>query len=758
MKMQGQHVTEPALRCAVRWMIGLCLLLVAVLSNAWASAGSAGAGTAIDISRGQRLDLSGHVQVCVSRPEASIEEVLRGACEWDNRSPPSVSRGFDSRAFWMRLELINRSTTRIDRLLSVGHPRLQEVSLFQVRETGLPVALGLGGNQVALSAKPVPLPRPSFRLEFDAWEQKTLWMRVASETILEFAPEIQSLETGYFHAQRLQLFQALALGCMLLCFLYSLGTYLILRERTLMFFAIFMAAEIQLELTRSGLLQTFLWPANLPFDPRMLPLGAAISTGAFSLFLREFMPDLSSHRVAHALFRLAISLFYAGILWSLLIDYRAGSNLWSYALIVWMLSVLALAILSWRKGSRTAKLLFQSFMLLMGIELLRFWSVAGLLDFSDIEQLGNPVAIAMTSAFILIGMIRRLREMQTDLDRTRAESAARLSFMSQMSHELRSPLTTILGQLKLLTRTEIPARASRMVESMRQDAGQLLAMIDDILDYAQGTAGKQGLRCGACRWDQLVERIRQRARILTQVNSNQLMFRCEGPAHALLRVDEHRLLQVLSNLLANAANYCRHGVIELTCRIEPATEIDHWHLGFSVSDNGPGIPREDQQRVFQPFERGAQSHLSHHKGIGMGLAISRQLVELMGGDLVLSSESGQGCHFCFRISCQAAQPEELEWDEDEHQTAPLLSESVLHQHQTVPAVSDAQPFLLPGKDQLTQLLRLVDNGQITDILELVDHIEKMKPELAPFCCTVRDLSLQLDLAALRSLCSGYFQD
>lgn len=758
MKMRGQQVTESALRCTGRWLIRLCFLLGTVLSNAWASAGNAGAGTAVDISRGQRLDLSDHLQVCASRPEASIEQVLEGSCEWDRSSPPSVSRGFDRRAFWIRLDLANLSPNRVDRLLSVGHPRLQEVSLFQVQESGPPVALGRSGSRIALSAKSVPLPRSSFRLEFAAGEKKALWLRVASETILEFAPEIQPLESGYFQAQRLQLFQALALGYMLLCFCYSLGSYLILRENTLLFFAIFMAAEIVLELTRSGLLQTYLWPDDLPFYPRMLPLGAAVSTGAFSLFLREFIPDLSSHRMVQAAFRLAISVFYAGILWSLLLDYRTGSTLWSYALIAWMLSVLALAILSWRKGSRTAKLLLQSFMLLMGIELLRFWSVAGWLDFSEIEELGNPVAIAMTSSFILIGMIRRLREMQVDLERTRAESAARLSFMSQMSHELRSPLSTIMGQLKLLTRIEIPARASKMVESMRQDAGQLLGMIDDILDYAQGTAGKQGLRCGARRWDQLAERIEQRARILTQVNGNRLLFRCEGPAHALMRVDEHRLLQVLSNLLANAANYCRHGVIELTCRIEPALENDHWQLGFSVSDNGPGIPLQDQQRVFRPFERGTDAHLSHHKGVGMGLAISRQLVELMGGELSLCSKPGQGSRFSFHINCQAAQPEEMEWGDDETDSTKLPSESVPDEYQTVPAGAEARPFRLPGQDQLAALLGLVDNGQITDILELIDAIEKREPELGPFCSTVRDLALQLDFSALHSLCRESTQD
>lgn len=747
---------ERCSHCARLWLIRLGLLLWLGPGLGLGSAMAAGATATplpLDIASAPWLDLSPHIQVCLSRAEASIEQMLGGACEWDSDSPPSVSRGFDRRAFWIRLDLANRSANRLDRLLTVGNPRLQEVSLFQLVPAGPPLVLGRSGTWVALNAKPVPLPKPSFNLEFEPHERKILWLRVASETIIEFAPQLKSPEIGYFHAQRLQLFQALAIGGMLLCFFYSIGTYLILRENSLLFFGIFMLAEIVLELTRSGLLQTYLWPDSLPFNPRMLALGAAFGIGAYSLFLRAFIPDIHSHRLAHGLSRVALSAFYAGLFWCLLIDYRDGSQVWSYALIVWMLSVLLLIVLSWRQGSPTAKLLLQSFMLLAAVELLRIWSVAGWLDFSEIEAIANPVAIMLTATFILISMTRRLREMQSDLSRTKAESAARLSFMSQMSHELRSPLSTILGQLRLLAQTAISERARQMADAMRQDAAQLLSMIDDILDYAQGTAGKQRLHCSARRWFDLVARIEQRARVLAQLNGNRLVFHAYGPDQPLLLVDERRLLQVLSNLLTNAANYCRDGVIELTCQIDPAMTSEGWSLSFAVSDTGPGIALEDQQRIFQPFERGAEAHLSDRKGVGMGLAISRQLVELMGGQLALQSEPGKGSHFSFSMACHAAQPEELDWVEDEPNTATIPSESRSETGPAVPAVADRK-LPCPGPDHLARLLSLVDNGQISDILEMMDWLERANPELKPFCATVRDLALQLDLPVLRILCTG----
>jgi signal transduction histidine kinase len=756
--MQGRPLAETRIECRIgAALVRLCLLLWTGLASASVTGLAASSSLPLDIASARHLNLSASIEVCVAPPQASLEQVLAGACERDSRRPPPVSRSFDRRAFWLRLDLVNSSAARVERLLSVGHARLQSVSLFLLPPTGSPLALGVSGSRTPLIAKPVPLPKPTFKLEFAPGERKTLWLRVASETIIEFALELQSPETGYFQAQRLQLFQALAIGCILLCVVYSLGTYLILRESTLLYFGIFMTAEIMIELTRSGLLQTYLWPASLPFDSRMLPLGSAVSIGAFSLFLRGFIPEFGRYPFSHRVFIGAMVLFYAGVLACVLVDYRVGSIVWGYALIVWILSILNLTLRSWRHGSPTAKILLHSFMLLMVIELLRVWSLAGWLDFSEIETVGNPWAIALSSAVILISMIRRLREMQSDLFKTRAESAARLSFMSQMSHELRSPLSTILGHLRLLTGAGLPQRAKPAVEAMRQDARQLLSLIDDILDYAQGTAGKQRLHPGVRSWSRLTQRIEQRARILAQTNGNRLVFHADGTAQAMFSVDERRLLQVLSNLLSNAANYCRNGVIELDCRIEQDPPSGDWHLHFIVSDTGPGIDLADQQRIFQPFERGAGAHLSHHKGVGMGLAISRQLVERMGGRISLWSEPGQGSRFSVEIPCLAAQPEEEgdEADAQEELQPDISGEVGVAMPGQAPVAVDLSLMTRPDVARLFRLQQLADNGQITDILDLLDALEQDNPELGIFCRTARDLALQLDLAALRQMsCSS----
>lgn len=118
---------------------------------------------------------------------------------------------------------------------------------------------------------------------------------------------------------------------------------------------------------------------------------------------------------------------------------------------------------------------------------------------------------------------------------------------------------------------------------------------ENIPVYAQGTAGKQRLHCSARNWFGLTERIEQRSKVLAQVNGNRLVIRSSGPGQAMFLVDERRLLQVLSNLLTNAASYCRSGVIELTCRIEQVKASDDWSLSFAVSDTGPGIAPEEME-------------------------------------------------------------------------------------------------------------------------------------------------------------------
>ena len=194
-----------------------------------------------------------------------------------------------------------------------------------------------------------------------------------------------------------------------------------------------------------------------------------------------------------------------------------------------------------------------------------------------------------------------------------------------------------------------------------QDSGwRLLRMVDDILDHARGLVGKLKIAPTSVDWPVFLRAVEIDAARVAGRNANSFVLRRKGLQLRRVRFDEARLRQVLDNLIANAARHTAKGRIELDCIVASAGE-DAITIDFHVMDSGEGIAFDDQERIFLPFERG-KGTVSRYggKGLGMGLAISRQLVEMMGGRLTVESRPGEGACFRFQVLAEREQDEAAE--------------------------------------------------------------------------------------------------
>ena len=226
---------------------------------------------------------------------------------------------------------------------------------------------------------------------------------------------------------------------------------------------------------------------------------------------------------------------------------------------------------------------------------------------------------------------------------------AKSQFLSSMSHELRTPLNAVLGFGQLLAQQDLGPGQQRQVGEILRGGRHLLALIGDLLDLGRIEAGElevlpSSVSAGALA-DECVA--------LMQPQAAEHAVRLRPPAggaglHAW--ADPKRLRQVLLNLLSNAIKYNRRGG-EVGVSIEPADG----QLEFRVSDSGPGLSAEQQSRLFKPFER-LDAARSGADGTGIGLALSRHLVEAMGGRIGVVSQPGQGSTFWFRLPLAEAAP------------------------------------------------------------------------------------------------------
>jgi signal transduction histidine kinase len=230
-------------------------------------------------------------------------------------------------------------------------------------------------------------------------------------------------------------------------------------------------------------------------------------------------------------------------------------------------------------------------------------------------------------------------EAQLDLGRAleaaEGSNRAKSEFLANVSHEIRTPMTAILGfSEQLLARDLSDSQRSEMVETIQRSGKHLLSLINDILDISKVEAGKMQVEMIPCRPDKIVVEVLASMQVRGQLKALMLHARYDGPVPREVLTDPTRVRQVLINLVGNAVKFTDRGHVDITARFRdegtPALE-------FEVADTGIGMTAAQAESLFVPFTQGDTSMARRFGGTGLGLALSRRLAELLGGEVVLVS-------------------------------------------------------------------------------------------------------------------------
>lgn len=250
---------------------------------------------------------------------------------------------------------------------------------------------------------------------------------------------------------------------------------------------------------------------------------------------------------------------------------------------------------------------------------------------------------------------RRLAEQSLKAAKERAEDASRAKaqFLAAVSHEMRTPLTGILGALDLIASTDLSEQQRRYVRTANRSGHALLSVISDVIDISRLEAGKMDIDIGTLDLDEIVGDVVEIIGSLATERGNEIKVHIDERLPATLAGDAARIRQVLLNLATNAVKFTYNGVVEITAT-QIGTHGDKTDVEIAVRDTGPGISDGDREKLFQSFSQLNNPQSNAVGGSGLGLAISKRLIDLMSGSIGVDTVLGQGSRFWFRLTLETA--------------------------------------------------------------------------------------------------------
>ncbi|MEO0002723.1 MAG: hypothetical protein RLZZ22_415 [Pseudomonadota bacterium] len=594
------------------------------------------------------------------------------------------SFGYTASAYWLRLCLSRAAQAPADWLLELSYPLLSEL---EFHAPGRPVIRT--GAMLPLESRPIldryfvfPISlaaRPScFHLRAVSQEALVLPLLAWQPGVYKRSQQRELLLHGLYH------------GGLLALLLYNLLLFLSLRDRRFLFYSLYATAFSLGIFAGNGFGRIFLWPHSPRFDiaaqALWLSLAAVFSIGFACDFLqtRVQFPRLHAWLKASALgFAAVVLVLLAQLALDFEVRWLIKLNLFNALLMGVLISVGSWLV--WRSRARSAGIFLLAWgslwlgALIATLQLLgwipaNFWTSYSLQIGAGLEMLLLSLALADTLRLErersldfqeqALESRRQAHALDVQLAASRQLARDKSEFLARVSHELRTPLNAVIGYARMLRRGSDRITLHEGSSDIERNGMRLLGMIEELLDQSRLSAGGMRLAPAALPLRPWFDEIERAGRLMSEPAGNRFELRLPDEVPHCIEADGQRLRQVLDNLLGNANRHTQGGRIVLSCAVVPTELADCVRLDLAVTDDGEGIEPSELERIFEPFFMGqsASSAFSQRaKRMGLGLSISRDLVRLMGGELRVRSQPGQGSTFYFSVAC-ALLPEG-EWPE-----------------------------------------------------------------------------------------------
>ncbi|WP_422088463.1 ATP-binding protein [Variovorax sp.] len=683
-----------------------------------------------------------------------------------------MRQGFTNSAFWLRLAVVNDTGTVQPLRLVLNATWLQHVDFHMQRGNGTAAARAAWVHEQAGVSVPLHGDRdrvPTLSLDLQPGEQARLLVRVQSHSNLKFAPQLHTAD-GWREAESCHaLLDGLLIGGLLVLAVYSLTLWLISRNPLMASQSLGFTLVALYEATYRGHARIALWPDSIDWSYRAAGVVAGCSVLSLLLYLHVLSRRGPVRPPGLPVIAVLAASQVVAVLGTLLGPYAPFARLGNLTVLLLVFTLTASSFFYMRRAGPGGKLAFPVMTIIMVGVCLRLTELSlptHMLPGFDAYALGFPgmlVGLVALSSWthhlsrqqhlaqrtlvlwqadeqqrLRDEVARKTHALNAALEQAEHQAREQTRLMAYVSHDLRAPLATIIGHVRML-RDEMPHPPERL-QAIERSATYQLSLINDLLDYAKGELLPFSFELRPVRLQALLDDIAQYADTLAQRRNNAFELEVQGALPRTVLIDCKRFHQLLLNLLSNAAKFTHGGKIGLRVRARP--RADSWRLQFEVWDSGCGIDLNEQAHIRQAFAQGAPSA----SGNGLGLVIARRIVQRMGGRLLLMSHPNLGTRVRFSVIVKDA-PEEPRSVATQAPPQPLQSSRLRLRRPPTP-VPTVAPLPAAVRAELETFAR---DGRWTDLHEWADRLEAADSRHEALVDAVRQALDRLDFEHIRLL-------
>ncbi|SDA81405.1 Signal transduction histidine kinase [Pseudomonas sp. NFPP33] len=597
------------------------------------------------------------------RGDASIDDIASPAVQGSFRlhDKPVLNAGYSRSVFWLRLDLHylpRKAQGDRNWLLELAYPPLDHLELYLPDEAGGFALAQRTGDSLPFDTRQIRQHNYLFELNLEPNQTKRIYLRLESQGSIQ-APLTLWAPNAYLEEQPARIYVlGIIYGVLLVMLVYNLFIFLSVRDTSYLYYILYIASFGLYQVSVNGAGIEYFWPNNPWWANAATPflIGSAALFGC--QFARSFL-----HTGEHSPWvdRLLLLLMACGagvMILALSVSYATALRLATYLALLFTVVIFAAGVLAWLRGMRVARYFIFAWTAFLIGGIVNTLMVLGYLPNVFLTMYASQIGSALEVGLLSLALADRINAMKEERTRILQEAGRKLEtlnqeladsnrfkdeFLATVTHELRTPMNGVIGSLELMQTVKMDIELEQYQKTAAASARDMMRMVNDILALTELQAGKLYPRRETFSLRGLFDGLR--AQYAARAEDKGLTFALELDDNLpdTLEGDAAKLAQALGYLLDNAIKFTSQGGV--TLQVGRAGSVgSNLPLSVVVSDTGIGFAPGDGD-LYQRFHQLDGSMTRKYGGLGIGLAICRQLVDLLGGVLSHESQPGQGSRF-----------------------------------------------------------------------------------------------------------------